>query len=165
MSELNGFLNKIDAQILELEKALKEKLLIKRGLLDHMEDEGISTASFSSIENVSTINYESQTENSSSLHPVKKRTLRAAVEEACQSLQPEEMLVADIEEILRKNNELPSSKSPRASIAMVMKKLVDEGLMVRAHVGTGSEPHRFKIVDNQETSEEKGEEALFSTNQ
>ena len=163
MSELNIILDKMNDQILKLERELEEQQLIRKGLLKHMEDLGISTNTSTNIDRV----YPNNVDSTLSLPPEKKKTLRAAIEEACLSLQPNEMLVVDIEEILRKNNELPNSKSPRASIAMVMKKLVDEGIMMRTYVGTGSEPHRFKVIeeDNKETQESKGEDSLVLTDQ
>ena len=75
------------------------------------------------------------------------RTLPDEIRDVIQPFGTHEFTVPHVEIALRKVGKLPSSKAPRASIAMAMTKLEKDGDVRRTAKPTGSKPHVFKLIN------------------
>ena len=77
--------------------------------------------------------------------PVVRKSLPMLVNEIVKQFGKREFIVADIENVLARQGNLPKTKTPRASIATALQQMEKNKELTRTYRGVGSDPHRFRL--------------------
>lgn len=82
-----------------------------------------------------------------------------AVRDATQHFKNEEFTVVNIETVLKGRGVALPAQNPRARIAGELSNLIKRRMITRTFTGTGSSPHRFRLLAVSSDESEKGEGA------
>lgn len=89
--------------------------------------------------------------------PEKSITFAESVRQAIKTFGSNEFLVANVESVMKARGVRLPPKNVRPRIAMVLQDLTKKGVVIVSQKGEGNTPHRYRLLDQPEGEDEKGE--------